>query len=785
MKTFFKFLQRNKLYTAIEVFGLSVALGFVVLLASYAHTEFSVGRTSASYDSIYSVGMGSSTGMTLGTGCNVLAKIPAFESWTRMAGGFHNDVLVGEQYFKAEAAGVDADFLHYMSMPLLQGSVSQALQDEGSVVVSESFARKAFGSTDVLGKTLVWQKSSDQKVRLHVTGVMPDMGATSLFEPIDMLFPISLAQDMLAEMDNFGSVLTFARLAPGASPAQVERDLLQGYKGCWDYWQDDDSGGAFLYGSSLVRVSDLYFSPIDKYSPLRSGKRTTVLTLMAVALVLLLSALLNYVNLTVAQTGRRAREMATRQLVGETRWSVLRRYMAESLLFTCFCFALGCLVAFAFRPLFDDWLSTRIEFPMDAASLLAALAALVLVSLLAALMPALLVLQFKPINVVRGDFRFRSKMVLGRVFMVVQSVISMVLVAMGLCMVAQMQHMIHRPVGYRTSHILYLRSWSLGTAPEHQKLLRGRLQALPQVRRVGLASTVPWAVGFDGVHRDGENMSWMRRVRIDQTTFDILGLRVVEQYTKPLPGMALLTGEARQRYGVTARNPYVEPRHGDGEPERTCGVVADFSVGTAMDEPMADSHTCVTLLPDDFPYIFYQIVEVQGDEAEAMQAVCQVFRETARELTGLPLDPQVSTVESYLEDGLTGTRNTMMLVLVFMVISILISALGLLAMSVYFTAQQGRQIALRRVFGYSKWAVVGWLSVRFVLTTLVAVVLATPVSVWLMRRYLQDFHYVISFPWLVLPLAACITLLVAVLSILWQTWRAASASPVETLRSNE
>lgn len=214
-------------------------------------------------------------------------------------------------------------------------------------------------------------------------------------------------------------------------------------------------------------------------------------------------------------------------------------------------------------------------------------------------------------------------------------------------------------------------------------------------------------------------------------------------------------------------------------------MVADFSVGTAMDEPMADSHTCVTLLPDDFPYIFYQIVEVQGDEAEAMQAVCQVFRETARELTGLPLDPQVSTVESYLEDGLTGTRNTMMLVLVFMVISILISALGLLAMSVYFTAQQGRQIALRRVFGYSKWAVVGWLSVRFVLTTLVAVVLATPVSVWLMRRYLQDFHYVISFPWLVLPLAACITLLVAVLSILWQTWRAASASPVETLRSNE
>ncbi len=785
MKTFFTFLQRNKLYTAIEAFGLAVALGFVILLGSYAHTEYTVGRTSPSYDSIYAIGMGNSVGMTLGTGKHILAQIPSITSWTRLCTLGSQDVLVGDQYYKTKASAVDADFFTYMSVPLLQGSTRHALQDAESVVLSESFAQKAFGTADAVGKTLTWQKDKEHRLRLHVTGVMPDMDASSIFMPQDMLLPIVQAQGMMPEMDNFGSALTFVRLAPGADPAQVERDLLKGYKGYWDWWQDDSSNGGFFYGSSLVRVSDLYFSSIDKYEPLRSGNRATVLTLMVVALVLLLSALLNYVNLTVAQTGRRAREMATRQLVGETRWSVLRRYMAESLLFTASCSLLGFLVAFAFRPLFDGWLTASIKFPTDAVSIAVALAGIALVSLLAALVPAMQVLRIKPIDVVRGDFRFRSKMVLGRVFMVVQSAISMVLVSAGLCMALQMRHMLNRPTGYRTEGIITLKTWALGMDKDRQRMLHDRLASLPQVRRVGVASSVPWACGHDGVHREGEKQSWMRRSRLDSVAFSILGFRIVDQYTQPLPGMEFVSEESRRRYGVSRQNPYVVPAQDGQEATQVCGVIADYNVNSAMDNPMEDSHNCVALIPQYYDYIFNMVIEVQGDKAGALAAVNKTFTATAQELTGLPYEGNAEYVQDHLRQELSGTRNTMMLVLVFMFISILISALGLLAMSVYFATQQGRQIALRRVFGYGKWAVVGWLSLRYVLTTLVAIVLATPVSVWLMQRYLQDFHYAIPFPWYVLPLSALVTLLVAMLSILWQTWRAASANPVETLRSNE
>ena len=785
MKTFFKFLQRNKLYTAIEAFGLAVALGFVILLCSYARTEYTVGRTSPSYDSIYAIGTGEFVGMTMGTGKHILTQIPSITSWTRLCTLGSQDVLMGEQYYQVKASAVDTDFFTYMSMPLLQGNMRQALQDAESVVLSESFALKTFGTANAVGKTFIWQKDREHRLRLHVTGVMPDMDASSIFMPQDMLLPIAQAQDMMTEMDNFGCVLTFVRLAPGADPTQVEKELLKGYKGYWDYWQDDASNGAFLCGASLVSVSDLYFSSIDKGEPLRSGNRTTVITLVVVALVLLLSALLNYINLTVAQTGRRAREMATRQLVGETRWSVFRRYMAESLLFTAFCALLGCLMAFAFRPLFDDWLTANIEFPIDVTSIAVALVGIVLVSLLAALMPALLVLRIKPIDVVRGNFRFRSKMVLGRVFMVVQSAISMVLVSVGLCMTLQMRHMLNRPTGYRTDGIISLKTWTLGLNKDRQQILRDRLVSLPQVRRVGMAASVPWACGHDGVHREGEKQSWMRRLRLDSVAFSILDFRIIEQYTQPLPGMEFITEETCRRYAVSQQNPYVEAAREGSEATRVCAVIADYNVNSAMDEPMDDSHNCITLMPQDYDYIFNMVIEVQGDKADALAAVNKTFTATAQELTGLPYEGNAEYVQDHLRKELSGTRNTMMLVLVFMFISILISALGLLAMSVYFATQQSRQIALRRVFGYGKWAVVGWLSLRYVLTTLVAIVLAVPVSVWLMRRYLEDFHYAISFPWYVLPLAALVTLLVAILSILWQTWRAASANPVETLRSNE
>ena len=242
MKTFFKFLQRNKLYTAIEVFGLSVALGFVVLLASYARTEYSVGRTRPAYDSIYAVGDGEIIGMTLGTGEKILNHLPAFTSWTRISCLLGAHVLVGDEYHQVQAVGADADFFQFMQMPLLAGDLAQALRDRESVVLTESCARRLFGTSDAIGKSLTWQRGGE-KVRLHVTGVMPDLGPSSIFQDIDMVVPMLYLQGYVAEMDNFGSVFTFTRLAAGTSAEKAQKDLLRGYKDYWQDWPDNGDNG--------------------------------------------------------------------------------------------------------------------------------------------------------------------------------------------------------------------------------------------------------------------------------------------------------------------------------------------------------------------------------------------------------------------------------------------------------------------------------------------------------------------------------------------------------------
>lgn len=787
MKTFFKFLQRNKLYTAIEALGLAVALAFVTLLASYACTECSVGRDRPACDSIYAIGTGDYVGMTRGTGDHLLARMLAVQSWTRMMPLDACDVDVDGDYRQVEAAAVDADFLTYMGLTLLQGNPVTALQDRGAVVVSESFARTAFGTDQVLGKTLTWYRGETEPVRLRVAGVMPDMGPTDLFAPVDLFIPAVQAERLFAEMDNFGTTLLFLRLVPGADAQRVEADLLRAYQETWDYWQTDGSNGAFLYGSSIIPLSELYFSSIDRSSALRRGNRSTVLALVAVALVLLISALFNYVNLTVAQTGRRAREMATRQLVGESRWSIFRRYLCESLFFTSCCFVLGALLAFAFRPLLEAWLSAHIPFVVDVPSVLAVLGFLLLVSLVTASVPSVMVLRCKPIDVVRGDFRLRGKMVTGRALMVVQGVISMVMVSMGLCTALQMRHMMLRPTGYNTDGLLVVHTWQLGFSIDHQQLFRDRLQTLPQVERVGMAASLPCVVGYDGVQRDDEGMSWLRCSRVDTVAFRLLGFRIVERYSDPLPGMGLVTEETRDRYRVSRQSPLI--KQGSEANKRNlspvCGVLANYNSGTAMEHPMDDSHNFVQLIPEDYPYVSIMLIKVRGDKGAARLAVQEAYSRTARQLVGLPLECSPRYVQEIQDEDLTGTRNMMMLVLVFMGISLLISALGLLAMSAYYTAQQGRAIVLRRVFGYSRWAVARWLSTRFVLVTLVAVVLASPLSAWAMQRYLQNFSYVISFPWILIPLSAFILLLVAMASILWQTWCAVSADPVDTLRSNE
>ena len=407
---------------------------------------------------------------------------------------------------------------------------------------------------------------------------------------------------------------------------------------------------------------------------------------------------------------------------------------------------------------------------------------LVLVSVLSGLLPALMVSRFKPIAVVKGDFRFRSKMVFSKVFIVCQNIISTVLIAVALTMTLQMRHLVSLPVGYNTD-LLSVSSWALGyNNMAAQEALHQRLQALPQVETAVMVAQPPYSCGSSGVHIDGEEMSWLQIPAVDSTGFRLLGFKVIEQYSDPIDGTCWFTEEAQRRYGITAENRTVGTNK-YGEPQyECCGIIADFRARDPLYKPMPDSHRAVQNRTN---VCFTHLLKVRGDRAEALNAVRKVWCDVAKEYIGVPRETGIYYLDDILTDSLTGTRNTMKLVMTFMVLAILISALGLFAMSVYYTEQQARQIALRKIFGSGVRSAAWKLSKSFILMTAIAVVIAVPACIWSMRYYLDDFYNAIAFPWWVIIVAAALTFLISFVSIISRTWSSAEENPVEVLKQDQ
>ena len=772
MKSYVTFLSRNKLYTAIQFFGLSVALGFVILLASYARTEFSVGASQPYAKEMYVVGFGDFVGMTLGTGPEFFPSMPEIKEWTRMERSGQNDVQVGDDYYEVSRLAVDSNFFRFFHFePRLKQAMQPELRNRQEVMLSESFARKVFGGENPLGRTLKY----NQKNTLTVVGVMEDFGPEDVWEPVDILVSSDFLKDEYAWMDNLGGVLTVAKLAEGTDTEALQEKLLDKYCGYWEHWSRSQDSNGITWGASLTRWDDLYFSPLGK-SGIRSGNRALVQVLLLVAVVLLISAVFNYINLTVAQTGKRAHEMATRRLLGDSAGRIILRYLQESGLFTFSCGMTGIGVAVLLKPYVEQMLSTRIVWSLHPAMVLGFMGLLAVIALISGWVPAWIVARFQPLDIVKGNFRLQNKQVLSRVFIVAQHIISTVLIAMGLTMTAEMHHLATLPMGYNMQDIVFRQ---LGPRADRQNLLKERLQALPQVAENSLGRKVPLITGHDGVHQPGEEaLSWLRLSDMDSVAFRMLDFQVVERYSDPVPGMLWVTEDTRDRYGISADKPYFDEQGY----RKVCGVIKDYRSLTALSTPMPDTHSAIQVT-DPNGYVFTHIIRTQGNHVEALKAIRETCQEVCREIIGVPKELKIEYMKDYLRNELNGERKTMTLVLCFMVISILISALGLLAMSVSYTEQQSKRVALCKVMGASTRSMVLELSRNFMLLSGIATLIAVPIGLKAMQHYLEEFYYRIDFPWYLLVIAVLLAWLISFVSIVGQTWKVARRNPIESIKT--
>ena len=792
MKSYLKFLSRNKLYTAIEAVGLAVSLAFVILIGSYVVQQYEVAHESPQWKRTFVLGTDEFLGLTYWDKEELEMNIPEVQAATRAAMLWQPLIREGNQLLQCTGMAADADFFKvFPEYRLVEGSL-EGFVGKDDVLISESLARKiAVDGDNLIGK-VIKVDDSDRTIK----GVFADFDGT-FFMSYDIITHIS--GTWAAEQErNFGSIgnyTTWFRVREDADPAdvsvKVKALLHNNYDPIWSA-EKVDSWKAY-------RMDEAFFATGSSNGLTRQGNAQMLRLLTVVVLLLLLSAVFNYVNLSLALTGKRAKEMATRRLLGADKSGILWKYIGESVAFTAVCFGTALLLADLLVPMMNSLVSTsdpdelmlgmgdtsvRLSFMMTPGYILAYIAGILILGVINGLLPAVAASRYQPIDVIKGTLRRRNKMVLSKVFIIVQNVLSVFLIALALVMEVQMRHMLTRPMHAATENLYYIEYSARDY--DTMKLFKDKVEALPFVTRAGVGRGIPGLLNMTmEVKVDEEHRVDMPLIVCDSTYFKLLGLEVEEDFGHPLTHSLWMSRSAFNAAAVSDTST-VFPRRinmNRAQPEFIGGVVTDFPARPASESSQNPNGGVIVTRAEELRYANCMLIGTTGEDDSYDKAIRQAYREYRLETSGVE-EPawRYGFVRDINRKMLAPVRRTLRLVELFAVLAVLISLLGLLAMSTYFADENTKQIAVRKVFG-SDVTHETWRNVRsYMVLTGIACAIGIPLAVWAARVYLERFAYrVENYGW-VFVVAVIISLAIAFATVLWQTLKAAKTNPAIELK---
>ena len=772
MKSYLKFLSRNKLYTAIEAVGLAVSLAFVILIGSYVWQQWAVTRENPDRKTIYTFGIPGYPGLTYGFAERLAASVPEVEMTARYCAEIASYAqFENGQSQRVSIIAVDRTFFQLFPYYRFVEGNAAALATPSDVLLSASFAR----AHDLSVGDMLRVDGTDY----HVAGVVADFSQT-LFPYCDIIaYPESPLNSEAREFpfDRYGSTVTFAKVMPG-----VDRQALKTkVDGLCKELYPSMYGSTFFEHLEMDRLDELFFKEYDANQViLRHGDRGMMRMLLLVGALLLISAIFNYINLNLALVGKRAREMATRRLLGEEKQQIIIWQMLESVLFAAVCFAVGLLLAYVLAPSFNTLLNhpdVPVAILMKPEYLLLYLLIVLVVGCIAGLLPALLSGRYNPIDVVRGTFRRHSKMTLSKVFIVLQNVLAVFLLSMALVMEAQYALSLHRPMHARTEGVYYL---EVRGNLQEQSSLRDALAALPAVQRIGFSQRTPGLLpgGQFSETADGQEIMY-RTYRMDSTAFRIFNFEVLKDYHTPLYGGVWFGERAFAATGLSDDNLDINIlKQRTGGIDQVAGVIADFPTNSS--NVGQEDYLYVNIMPREKMFYGGWVLETGGEShevREAVRAVCDAWCKD-RPVTVV----QSGFVSDFFRDGTKPARDNMRLMELFMFLAILIALLGLLAMSTYFAGERSKDIAVRKVFGGTVDSELLRNVREYMVLVGIACLIGIPVAVWAARKYLENYIYKLEGYGWIFVVAVVLTLVMSLLSVLWQTLKAAKTNPAVELK---
>ncbi len=795
MKYFFRFLKNNPLYAVINVVGLALSLMFVILIGDYTYRQFSIDKWHRNHERIYVLGTENGNSLLSWPDCahSLKDRYPEVEDVCCVY--MHNGKIKHEDKVYEESQGdnagnimlADSNFFRFFDFKMIDGDRETALDSPEKCVVTESLAKALFPDGNALGQPLQIEGTRyvfvsddngdpyDSSLVYTVSGVIKDLDKTVFlnetavianFERAPQVLGYRLRNDLMAS-GPLGSTLSFLMLRPGASLEDKIEDLTS-------YCIESIPVFNF-YGNrkaTIIPLDDLMFAPQNTGAGLQTGDKSLLGILLAVVLAILMFAVTNYINLTVANTGFRAKEMATRRLLGSDGLGISLELIGESTLMVFISFIIGGALALLLEDKVAVLFKGKIDILKDInfSTVSVSLLFIVLTGVISGIMPTVSLSRYKPIDVVKGSFRYHSKMVLSRIFIILQNVITMTMMAATLTILLQMSHLVKAPLGYNTENIFRVSS-------DNPEVMRNALKSQPFVQEIGSFS----GTSLDGNYRsmsprkDKDNNNLLVYLTTwDKEFIDIMGINLVKDnhlsgdvkyINEELAGkLSLGDGESEVTWG-------------DGKVMQVAGIFSNFHMTNILDpyQPFLISVKDTDEIED--PNF---MVKTNGDPL-AWKKLCDLIKEV--DGTTEDLDWKLQSVDDNIKASLNEEKNTMRIVSIFTGVAVLISILGFIGMSLFFIRQRKKEIGVRRIMGSTTNEVLSLLLTKFCAPLLVSFIFAVPLSWFIMDKWLESFSYRIGLsPWIFIASGA-VSLLIAVVSIFFQTLHAAHSNPADAIRA--
>lgn len=802
-------LMKNKVFSFINILGLSVGLTCCFLITLYVSHETSYDKHHANGGRIYKLGTtfvdqgveekGTNTSAPLGK--MLQDEYPEIAASTRLLQLFRDDktlfqVKEGQAAFNSfyEQKGLlaDSNFFQIIPYKFKEGNSRTALTAPNTVVISESIAQKLFGSQPALDKIVRISSNTNGDTTFRITGVFTQPDAPS---HIDANFFLSFPGGNMDGFANDSPSLannnmfnTYVMLKEGVDAKSLEQkfpSFIQRHLG------EDLKKMGKQRKYFMLPIADIHLSGIGK-GIASGGSKTTLFILASIAVLTLLIACINFMNLSTANSAKRATEVGVRKVLGAERRSLLGQFLGESMVMAFAALLFAALLSYLLLPIFENVSGKTIIIAAEQKLMLAVffLVLAVLTGLLAGSYPALYLSSFRPIKVLKGKFTNSLAAVsLRKGLVVFQFVISIVLIIASVVIANQMNFMRLKDLGFVKDQqvIIPLRSQ---TAKDNIAAFKNEAISHASISSIGAGMSYPGIFHPQDwlMYPQGQTMNNSRKMIInlvDDNFLQTLGVKLLagRLFSKEFPADTLtrfvVNEEAVKQFGFKSPQDAIGKWlafdwEGEQHQFTIVGVVKNFHFKDLHDEiePIAFR------LYNDAGFNYF-VAGIKGDNLKQSLAGLESAWKKLN-----PNEPfEYSFLDQDFQKNYEAEDRQASLINYFTLVAIIISCLGLFGLATFTAEQRTKEIGIRKVLGASVYGVVALLSKDFLKLVAIAVLVASPLAWWGMNKWLQNFAYQTSIGWQVFAITTLIAIVIAFATISFQAIRAAVANPVKSLRT--